>query len=450
MNHLSLALDLPLNGHHTRPEHDPSPLFEQAWPYDDVGNACFILDGDKHHAFGASRLLSDKHQSGSTDKTLVPGIHCICAGDDPSGGEISAKERERMRPQRQADMGVVLKSPVLAGVRVEGLADAPQMVLTIDREKANTFGVAYADINRTISASLGSSYVNDFPNNGRMQRVTVQADADRRADISDVMKLSVRNSGGDMVSLSAFTSHSWTEGATQLVGYNGFLSVRVSGQAAPGYSSGDAITEMERLATDLPPGFGFEWTGQTLQEIQSGAQVPMLLGLSCLLVFLCLAALYESWAIPLSVMLVIPLGIIGSVGAVLLRDMPNDVYFKVGLITIIGLSAKNAILIIEFAKDLRAEGKPIIDAVVEAAHLRFRPIIMTSLAFMLGVVPLVIASGAGSAAQRAIGTGVLGGMLTATILAVFFVPVFFVYVMKWAKNKSETGQQSSKHVLVEE
>lgn len=341
------------------------------------------------------------------------------------------------------------QSPVLAGVRVEGLADAPQMVLTIDREKANTFGVAYADINRTISANLGSSYVNDFPNNGRMQRVTVQADANRRADISDVMKLSVRNSKGDMVPLSAFTSHSWTKGATQLVGYNGFPSVRVSGQAAPGYSSGDAIAEMERLATALPAGFGFEWTGQTLQEIQSGAQVPMLLGLSCLLVFLCLSALYESWAIPISVMLVIPLGIIGSVAAVLLRDMPNDVYFKVGLITIIGLSAKNAILIIEFAKDLRAEGKPIMEAVVEAAHLRFRPIIMTSLAFMLGVVPLVIASGAGSAAQRAIGTGVLGGMLTATALAVFFVPVFFVFVMKWAKTKTEATQQSSKHKLVE-
>lgn len=342
---------------------------------------------------------------------------------------------EALNEARDTLLAEASSSPLLAGVRLEGLADAAQMVLSIDREKANTFGVAYADINRTISANLGSSYVNDFPNNGRMQRVTVQADASYRGDISDVMKLTVRNSEGDLVPLSAFASYSWTKGALQLVGYNGFPAVRITGQAAPGYSSGDAIAEMERIAANLPAGFGYEWTGQTLQEIQSGAQVPMLLTLSCLLVFLCLAALYESWAIPLSVMLVIPLGIVGSVCAVMLRDMPNDVYFKVGLITIIGLSAKNAILIIEFAKDLRAEGVSLVDAAVQAAHLRFRPIIMTSLAFILGVVPLAVASGAGSAAQRAIGTGVLGGMLTATILAVFFVPVFFVVVMRFSRSK---------------
>jgi multidrug efflux pump len=334
------------------------------------------------------------------------------------------------------------KSPMLAGVREEGLADAPQMVLTIDREKANAFGVTFAEINQTISTNLGSNYVNDFPNAGRMQRVTVQAEPDKRGDIFNVMTMSVRNSDGGMVPISAFASYGWSKGPTQLVGYNGFPSIRISGQAAPGYSSGDAITEVERIAGQLPTGFGYQWTGQSLQEIQSGAQVPMLLGLSCLLVFLCLAALYESWAIPLSVMLVIPLGILGSLAAVMLREMPNDVYFKVGLITIIGLSAKNAILIIEFAKDLRASGKSLHEAAVEAAHLRFRPILMTSLAFTLGVVPLAIASGAGSASQRAIGTGVMGGMISATVLAIFFVPVFFVFVMGFTQRRKDAKKSA--------
>ncbi|MGV1867991.1 efflux RND transporter permease subunit [Rhizobium sp. L51/94] len=341
------------------------------------------------------------------------------------------------------------KSPVLIGVMVEGLSDAPQTVLTIDREKANTYGVTFADINQTISINLGSSYVNDFPNSGRMQRVTVQADAGKRGTIFDVMKLTVRNAAGGMVPISAFARYEFTKGSAQIVGYNGFPAVRFSGQAASGYSSGDAITEVERIAKTLPAGFGYEWTGQSLQEIQSGSQVPMLLGLSVLLVFLCLAALYESWAIPLSVLLVIPLGIIGAVGAVMLRDMPNDVYFKVGLITIMGLSAKNAILIVEFAKDLRAAGKSSVDAAVEAAHLRFRPILMTSLAFSLGVVPLAIATGAGSASQTAIGTGVLGGMISATLLAIFFVPVFFVFVMKFTKSQKQAQAVERPRIAVE-
>jgi multidrug efflux pump len=332
------------------------------------------------------------------------------------------------------------KSSILIGVREEGLADAPQMVLTIDREKANAFGITFAEINQTISTNLGSIYVNDFPNAGRMQRVTVQAEPDKRGNIFDVVKLSVRNNEGGMVPLSAFASYGWSKGPTQLVGYNGFPAIRISGQAAPSYSSGEAIAEVERIANLLPTGFGYEWTGQSFQEIQSGAQVPMLLGLSCLLVFLCLAALYESWSIPFSVMLVIPLGILGSLAAVTLRDMPNDVYFKVGLITIIGLSAKNAILIIEFAKDLRKQGQSAYDAAMEAALLRFRPILMTSLAFTLGVVPLVMASGAGSASQRAIGTGVMGGMISATVLAIFFVPVFFVFVMKMTRRRENHEQ----------
>lgn len=327
-------------------------------------------------------------------------------------------------------LGAASQSNIVTGLRVEGLPDAPQVSLLIDREKANAFGVQFADINSAISANLGSSYVNDFPNAGRMQRVTVEATDRSRMQTTDLLDLHVRNVNGGMVPLSAFATAEWTRGPLQVVGYNGYPAIRISGQAAPGYSSGDAIAEMERLVGELPPGFGYEWTGQSLQEIASGTQAPLLIGLSILFVFLLLAALYESWAIPLAVMLVVPLGALGAVLAVLMRDMSNDVYFKVGLITIIGLSAKNAILIVEFAKDLRAEGKDLFEATWEAAELRFRPILMTSLAFALGVTPLAIATGASAASQNAIGTGVLGGMISATVLALLFVPVFFVFVMR--------------------
>ncbi|MGH6806013.1 MAG: efflux RND transporter permease subunit, partial [Ensifer adhaerens] len=335
-------------------------------------------------------------------------------------------------------LGLAAESKIVTGVRFEGMPDAAQVSVTIDREKANTFGVTFADINSTISTNLGSSYVNDFPNAGRMQRVTVQADEGQRMQTADLLNLNVRNANGGMVPLSAFATVEWVKASTQTIGYNGYPSVRISGEAAPGYSSGDAINEMQRLAGELPAGFGYEWTGQSLQEIQSGTQAPLLIALSCLLVFLCLAALYESWSIPVAVIMVVPLGVIGSVLAVTMRDMPNDVYFKVGLIAIIGLSAKNAILIIEFAKELREQGKSLIDATLEAAHLRFRPILMTSLAFTLGVLPLAIATGASSGSQRAIGTGVMGGMISATVLAIFFVPVFFVFVTKlFARKKAE-------------
>lgn len=334
-------------------------------------------------------------------------------------------------------MAAAQQSPVVTGLRVEGMPDAAQVNLIIDREKANTFGVTFADINSTISANLGSAYVNDFPNSGRMQRVTVQADAEKRMQTADLLNLNVRNASGGMVPLSSFASVEWIRGPQQIVGYNGYPSVRITGQAAPGYSSGDAIAEIERLAKELPSGFGYEWTGQSLQEIQSGSQAPALIALSILFVFLLLAALYESWSIPLSVMLVVPLGVIGSVLAVMLRDMSNDVYFMVGLIAIIGLSAKNAILIIEFAKDLRAEGKPLFEATIEAARLRFRPILMTSLAFTLGVLPMAIASGASAASQNAIGTGVMGGMISATLLAIVFVPAFFVFIMKLFGRKQK-------------
>ncbi|AMO98724.1 RND transporter, hydrophobe/amphiphile efflux-1 family protein [Collimonas arenae] len=331
-------------------------------------------------------------------------------------------------------LGMASQSKILAGVRPEGLEDSPQLQLNIDRDKANAQGVSFSAINSTLSTALGSSYVNDFPNQGRQQRVIVQADAPQRLQPEDLAKLYVKNTAGTMVPFSSFTTSEWTKGPVQLSRYNGYPAMKISGGASPGHSTGEAMDEMEALTAKLPPGFGFEWTGQSLEEKTSGSQAPMLYLLSLIAVFLVLAALYESTSIPVAVMLVVPLGILGALLGVTLRGMPNDVYFKVGMITVVGLSAKNAILIIEFAKDLQAQGKGLIEATLEAVHLRFRPILMTSFAFILGVLPLVIKTGAGSGSQRAIGTGVMGGMITATVLAVFLVPVFFVVVRKIFKG----------------
>jgi multidrug efflux pump len=348
-------------------------------------------------------------------------------------------------------LGMAGKSPVLRGVRPEGLEDTPQLQLNVDRDKANALGVSFADINTTLSNAFGSSYINDFPNAGRMQRVILQADAADRLQPEDIAQLYARNTAGEMVPFSSFSSSKWIAGPVQLTRYNGYPSMRISGDAAPGRSTGEALSEMERLAAQLPAGFGFEWTGQSLEEKTSGSQAPALFALSLLAVFLVLAALYESTTIPLSVILVVPLGILGALLGATLRGLPNDVYFKVGLIAIIGLSAKNAILIIEFAKDLQAEGMSVIDATLEAVHLRFRPILMTSLAFILGVLPLVVASGAGSASQRAIGTGVMGGMITATLLAVFLVPIFFVVVRRLFKGSERQRKMYAAHrIRVEE
>lgn len=350
---------------------------------------------------------------------------------------------------RNQMLGMASQSKVLAGVRPEGLEDAPQLELDIDRDKANALGVSFADINSVLSTSLGSSYVNDFPNQGRQQRVIVQADAPQRLQPDDLDKLYARNAQGAMVPFSSFVSSRWITGPVQLIRYNGYPAMKISGAAAPGFSTGEAMDEMEALMGKLPPGFGFEWTGQSLEEKTSGSQAPMLYALSLLAVFLVLAALYESTAIPVAVMLVVPLGILGALLGVTLRGMPNDVYFKVGMIAVVGLSAKNAILIIEFAKDLQAQGMSLIDATLEAVHLRFRPIIMTSLAFILGVLPLVLASGAGSAAQRAIGTGVMSGMITATVLAVFFVPVFFVVVRTLFKGSERQRKMYASHKQID-
>jgi multidrug efflux pump len=353
---------------------------------------------------------------------------------------------------RNQMLGMAMQSKILTGMRPEGLEDAPQLKLNIDRDKAQALGVTFGAINTALSTSLGSSYVNDFPNAGRLQRVIVQADAPQRMQPDDLLRINALNAQGQPVPLSSFASTEWTTGPMQTTRYNGYPAMKLTGEPAPGYSSGDALEEMQRLAAQLPAGFAFEWTGQSREEIMSGSTAGILIAFSLLAVFLALAALYESWTIPVSVMLVVPLGILGSLLAATMRGLPNDVYFKVGLITIIGLAAKNAILIVEFAKDLQAEGKSPVEAALEAAHLRFRPIIMTSLAFILGVLPLVIASGAGSASQRAIGTGVMGGMITATVLGVIFVPVFFVVVrtlFKGSKRQNDmyARAQEKQHAL---
>jgi multidrug efflux pump len=332
-------------------------------------------------------------------------------------------------------------SPVLQKVYIEGLPPAPQVDLVIDREKAGAFGVTFEDINNTISTNLGSNYINDFPNRGRMQRVIVQADRISRMNANDILNYNVKNRTGQLVPLSAFATIEWEKGPTQIAGFNYYPAVRISGEARPGYTSGDAIAEMEHLASKLPRGFGYEWTGQSLQEKLSGSQAPFLLGLSVLVVFLCLAALYESWTIPLAVLLTVPLGVLGAVTAATLRGLPNDVYFTVGLITIIGLAAKDAILIIEFAKDLHAQGKSLVEATIEACTLRFRPIVMTGLAFVCGVLPMVVAHGAGGASQQALGTGVMGGMIAVVILALLMVPVFFVSVLRFFSREREKAKQ---------
>ncbi|RYF66134.1 MAG: multidrug efflux RND transporter permease subunit, partial [Comamonadaceae bacterium] len=313
----------------------------------------------------------------------------------------SGAGHEALINARNQLLGMASQSKLLSQVRPDGLEDAPQLQIDIDRDKANALGVTFDAINSSLSTALGSSYINDFPNQGRLQRVVVQADAPARMQPQDLLKLNASNAQGQPVPLSTFATTRWVNGAQQTVRYNGYPAVRISGSAAPGSSSGAAMAEMEALAAKLPAGFGFEWTGQSREEKLAGSQAIILYGFAILAVFLCLAALYESWTIPLAVIMVVPLGVLGVLLATLLRAYSNDVYFQVGLITIIGLSAKNAILIIEFAKDLQASGKGVVESALAAAHLRFRPIVMTSLAFGLGVLPLFLASGAGSASQRA-------------------------------------------------
>ncbi|ERH65260.1 MULTISPECIES: multidrug efflux RND transporter permease subunit AcrB [Pantoea] len=350
---------------------------------------------------------------------------------------------EKLTAARNQLFGMIAQHPdTLVGVRPNGLEDTPQYKLIIDQEKAQALGVSLSDINTTLGAAWGGSYVNDFIDRGRVKKVYVMGQADSRMLPDDISKWYVRNSAGTMVPFSAFSSAKWQYGSPRLERYNGLPSMEILGQAAPGKSSGDAMNLMESLASKLPAGIGYDWTGMSYQERLSGNQAPALYAISLIVVFLCLAALYESWSIPFAVMLVVPLGVIGALLFTTLRGLSNDVYFVVGLLTTIGLSAKNAILIVEFAKDLmEKEGKGLVESTLEASRMRLRPILMTSLAFILGVLPLAISSGAGSGAQNAVGTGVMGGMVTATALAIFFVPVFFVVVRRrFSKNKSELEQ----------
>jgi len=322
------------------------------------------------------------------------------------------------------------KDPALSRVRHNGLDDSPQLQIDVDQRKAQALGVDLDEINDTLTTGWGSTYVNDFIDRGRVKKVYVQAAAPYRMLPDDINKWFVRNKSGGMVPFSAFATSRWETGSPRLERYNGYSSLEIVGEAADGVSSGTAMDAMEKLVSQLPLSVGLEWTGASYQERLSGSQAPALYAISLLVIFLCLAALYESWSIPFSVMLVVPLGVVGALLATWLRGLENDVYFQVGLLTVIGLSAKNAILIVEFANEVNTRGKDVVSATLEAARQRLRPILMTSLAFVFGVLPMAISSGAGSGSQHAVGTGVIGGMISATVLAVFFVPLFFVLVRK--------------------
>ncbi|CAM5791096.1 efflux RND transporter permease subunit [Castellaniella caeni] len=369
-----------------------------------------------------------------------------------SGFDLRLEDRggvgqDALQAAAQQLLQLAAQSPILSQTRITGLGAGPQLHIQIDRAKAAAQGVDFSEAANLISTAIGSAYVGKFTNQGWVQNVWVQADQSARMNPDDILKLNARNAQGDMVPLSSFVSLDWGRGPVQVVRYNGYESVRIGGSAAPGYSTGQAMAEMERLVAQLPnSGLGYEWTGLSYQEIQAGNQSTILMALSVLVVFMVLAALYESWAIPLSVMLAVPLGMLGAVLLSSLMGKSNDVYFQVGMVTVIGLAAKNAILIVEFAKDLYASGAGLREAAIEAARLRFRPILMTSFAFILGVVPLVLANGAGAASQNAVGLGVMGGMLAATPLAVIFVPTFFVVILKLFKTKPKLLGHQAPHI----
>ncbi|WP_145526524.1 multidrug efflux RND transporter permease AcrD [Yersinia rohdei] len=348
---------------------------------------------------------------------------------------------EELMAARDQLLQMASQDPALTRVRHNGLDDSPQLQIDIDQHKARALGVSLDDINNTLKTAWGSTYVNDFVDRGRVKKVYVQSEATARMLPEDVNKWYVRNNNGSMVPFSAFSTTRWEYGSPRLERYNGYAALEIVGEAAPGVSTGTAMNVMEDLVQKLPAGFGLEWTGMSYQERLSGSQAPALYAISLLVVFLCLAALYESWSIPFSVMLVVPLGVIGAVAATWMRGLENDVYFQVGLLTIIGLSAKNAILIVEFASELNNKGKDLVEATLEASRQRLRPILMTSLAFIFGVLPMAISQGAGSGSQHAVGTGVMGGMISATVLAIFFVPLFFVLVRRRFPGKPPRAKE---------
>ena len=354
-------------------------------------------------------------------------------------------------------LGLAAQDKRLAGVRPNGQEDTPQYQIMIDQAQAGAMGVNISDINSTMSTAWGGSYINDFIDRGRVKKVYVQGEANARMMPEDLNKWYVRNNQGTMVPFSAFATGKWTYGSPRLERYNGIASVNLQGTPAPGVSSGDAMIAMEEIIAKLPsmglPGYDYEWTGLSLEERESGAQAPFLYALSLLIVFLCLAALYESWSIPFSVLLVVPLGVVGAMILTYLGmsikgdpNLSNNIYFQVAIIAVIGLSAKNAILIVEFAKELQEKGEDLFEATLHAAKMRLRPIIMTTLAFGFGVLPLALATGAGAGSQHSVGFGVLGGVISSTFLGIFFIPVFFVWirsVFKYKPKKINNQEQSS-------
>ena len=357
--------------------------------------------------------------------------------------DLGGLGHEALMAARNQFLGLAAKDPTLVAVRPNGMDDTPQLHVEIDFAKAGALGLAVTDINSVLSTAWGGSYVNDFIDKGRVKKVYMMGQASSRMLPADIYNWYVRNNKGEMVPFSAFATASWAYGSPRLERYNGFPSVEILGQPAHGKSSGEAMAAVEAIVAKLPTGIGYEWTGLSYQERLSGSQAPALYALSVLVVFLCLAALYESWSVPFAVMLVVPLGVIGALAAATLRGLSNDVYFQVGLLTTMGLAAKNAILIVEFAKSLYEQGMGLIEATLEAARLRLRPILMTSFAFILGVLPLAVSTGAGSASQNDIGTGVMGGMISATVLGIIFVPLFFVLVRRaFGRRKTVDGQPS--------
>ena len=364
------------------------------------------------------------------------------SGFDLQLKDLAGLGHDALVAAREQFLELARKDPRLLGVRSNGLDDAPQLKVSIDDRKAGALSLSTSDINTTLSTALGGTYVNDFLNQGRVKKVYVQGQASSRMQAADLDHWFVRNSSNEMVPFSSFASSSWSYGSPLLERYNGNASLEIVGDPAPGVSSGDAMDAVEAIVRQLPQGIGYEWTGQSYQLRLSGSQAPLLYALSVLFVFLCLAALYESWSVPFSVILVVPLGVIGAVLATRVAGLSNDVYFQVGLLTTVGLAAKNAILIVEFAKHLQEQGNSLIDATLIAVRQRLRPILMTSLAFMFGVLPLALSTGAGSAGRQAIGTGVLGGMFSATVLGIFFVPLFFVLIRRRFGSERSTRQSA--------
>ena len=396
--------------------------------YDKRSGSKNSADAIVQRASGAFRGLRDAQVF-----ALVPGA---IRGLGQSSGftmemlNTGGMSQEQFEAARDRLLAAASANPKLSQVRLSELPDVASLKVNIDQQRVAALGLSSADVNNTLSTAWGGRYVNDFIDRGRVKRVYVQGDAQYRSEPTDIDQWFVRNNQGSMVPFSSFAETSWITTPTSSSRFLGYPSFELSGQGAPGVSSGDAMNEVEEMVAKLPPGFGIEWTGQSYQERASGAQTPLLYTLSVIVVFLCLAALYESWSIPTAVLLVVPLGVLGAVLFTMLRGLQRDIYFQVAMLATVGLSSKNAILIVEFAKEYTEKGLGLIEATLHAVRDRLRPILMTSLAFGLGVLPLALASGAGSGAQRAIGTGVLGGMVAGTFLGIFFIPLFFVTVRK--------------------